>query len=144
MKRAGALIRGRRMGRGLTQSQLGERMGVTQVAVSDWENGKSLPRDPLGLKRELGIEPDEWLATMVYDDPVVREIQGQTRLPAETRSALVTIYQKLLDTSDGRYPIFPIDEGDEKVQDKVPDTRRGRAVPAEPGGASPSSAAGHP
>ena len=96
----------------MTQSQLGEQMGVTQVAVSDWENGKSLPRDFVGLKQALGIEPDEWFATMLYNDPVVREIRSQTRLPVETRNALVTIYQKLLDASDGYYPTIPIDEGD--------------------------------
>jgi transcriptional regulator with XRE-family HTH domain len=113
MKRAGALIRDRRKGLGLTQSQLGDQMGVTQVAVSEWENGRSLPRDLVGLKRVLSIEPDEWFATMAFDDPVVRAVHGQIRLPVETRRALVTIYQQLLDASDGHYPAIPIDVGGE-------------------------------
>jgi transcriptional regulator with XRE-family HTH domain len=127
MKRTGNLIRARRKKLQLTQSQLGELMGVTQVSVSEWENGKSVPHDLVRLKRVLRIEPDEWLATMVYDDPVVRAIHGQTRLPSETRGALATIYQKLLDASDGYYPIVSIDESDEsdeQEQGKVLNGRR--------------------
>jgi transcriptional regulator with XRE-family HTH domain len=102
----GNLVRTQRKERGLTQEQLGRLLGVSQVAVSEWETGKTTPHNHMvGLKRELGIEADEFLAAVVFDDPVVREIWGQTRLPQQARQALVTIYEQLLSASHGTYAI---------------------------------------
>ena len=41
--RIGAFISQRRKAKGLTQSQLAEKLGITDKAVSKWENGRSMP-----------------------------------------------------------------------------------------------------
>lgn len=43
MQKTGRLIQGARKRLGLTQNELGERLGVTGKAVSKWENGYSFP-----------------------------------------------------------------------------------------------------
>ncbi len=47
--------------KGLTQSQLGERLGVTNKAVSKWENGGAYPSAELmyPLAKELGVSIEE-------------------------------------------------------------------------------------
>ncbi|MGH9248098.1 MAG: helix-turn-helix transcriptional regulator [Acidimicrobiales bacterium] len=105
---AGDLIRSRRKDRKWTQAQLGKRLGVSQVAVSEWETGKSTPSDMGGLARELGIELDELFAAAVFNDNVVRAIWGQSRLPQETRAALVRIYEQLLRGSSGDFAVFKV------------------------------------
>ncbi len=42
-KKIGSFIAARRKDNGLTQSQLAERLGITDKAVSKWETGKSMP-----------------------------------------------------------------------------------------------------
>ena len=44
-KKIGSFIAARRKDNGLTQSQLAEKLGITDKAVSKWETGKSMP-DP--------------------------------------------------------------------------------------------------
>ena len=41
--RIGAFISQRRKVKGLTQSQLAEKLGITDKAVSKWETGRSMP-----------------------------------------------------------------------------------------------------
>lgn len=42
---------------GLTQGQLGEKLGVIQTVVSDWEGGRSpVPAEKLARLRELGYD----------------------------------------------------------------------------------------
>ena len=48
----GKFIASQRKEHGLTQSQLAERLGITDKAVSKWETGKSLP--DLSLFTPLG------------------------------------------------------------------------------------------
>ena len=43
MKQVGGQIAALRRGKGLTQQQLGERLGITFQAVSKWERGETLP-----------------------------------------------------------------------------------------------------
>ena len=43
MKQIGNQIAALRKAKGLTQAQLGERLGISFQAVSNWENGKTLP-----------------------------------------------------------------------------------------------------
>lgn len=43
MKQCGSQIAALRKAKGLTQSQLGDRLNVSFQAVSNWENGKALP-----------------------------------------------------------------------------------------------------
>lgn len=63
-KKIGAFIALNRKAKGLTQEQLGERLGVTNKTISRWENGNYMPDlsliDP--LSRELGITVNELLA----------------------------------------------------------------------------------
>lgn len=63
-------IRGLREGRGLTQRQLAERLGVTDKAVSKWESGRGLPDISLveGLARELGVSVAELLTGDVREN----------------------------------------------------------------------------
>ena len=63
-------IRGLREGRGLTQRQLAERLGVTDKAVSKWESGRGLPDISLveDLSRELGVSVAELLTGDVREN----------------------------------------------------------------------------
>jgi hypothetical protein len=54
-----------------------------------------------GLKRALGIDPDELLAALISQDEVVRAIWGQTRLLQEVRKSLITIYEQTLKANEG-------------------------------------------
>jgi len=60
----GTTIKNLREGRGLTQAQLGERIGVGDKAVSKWETGKGLPDISLiePLAKELGLSVLELMA----------------------------------------------------------------------------------
>ena len=65
----GDLIREKREGRGLTQGQLAEAVGVSQPAVSDWENGVSYPetvRVPT-VAKALRVTP-AWLFSAIAAD----------------------------------------------------------------------------
>ena len=61
---SGAVLRELRERQGLTQKQLGERLGVSDKAVSKWETGRGLPDITLleGLASELGVSVSELLA----------------------------------------------------------------------------------
>lgn len=61
---SGAAIRALREQRGLTQKELGERLGVSDKAVSKWETGRGLPDITLleDLAGELGVSVAELLA----------------------------------------------------------------------------------
>ncbi len=63
-KKIGAFIAANRKKKGLTQEQLGEKLGVSNKTVSRWENGNYMPDlsllEPLG--KELGISLNELLA----------------------------------------------------------------------------------
>lgn len=50
-KKIGKLITSKRKEKRLTQEQLAERLGVTNKAVSKWENGKSMP--DIGIIQDL-------------------------------------------------------------------------------------------
>ena len=59
----GKFIAARRKEQGLTQSELAERLGVTDRAVSKWENGRSMPDSSimLDLCKELSISVNDLL-----------------------------------------------------------------------------------
>jgi transcriptional regulator with XRE-family HTH domain len=86
LQRAGQLIRDARKRAGLSQVDLGARLGVTQSVVSDWERGELESwRDYLdGLARALGVSTGYFAApttrgrgTVLSDDiEVVGEVQG--------------------------------------------------------------------
>lgn len=56
-----AELRTRRIGLGLSQSELAEILGTTQIVVSRWETGRRAPRDPDGIRRVL----DEYEARLL-------------------------------------------------------------------------------
>jgi transcriptional regulator with XRE-family HTH domain len=60
-------IREARMKKALTQEDVANRMGVTQAAVSQWENGVTVPqtRDILKLSEVLGVSVSELLGEKV-------------------------------------------------------------------------------
>ena len=59
----GEFIYQKRKARGLTQDELGRRLGVTNKAVSKWEVGETLPDVTIirKLAEELGVSVDELL-----------------------------------------------------------------------------------
>ena len=63
-KKIGAFIALKRKAKGLTQEQLGERLGVSNKTISRWENGNYMPDLSLlePLSRELDITLNELLA----------------------------------------------------------------------------------
>ena len=54
------VVRTRRLARGLTQAELAERLGMTNVTVSRWEKGRVEPSIPLWEKflQEVGDRPN--------------------------------------------------------------------------------------
>lgn len=63
-KKIGAFIAVNRKKKGLTQEQLGERLGVTNKTISRWENGNYMPDLSMlePLSKELEITLNELLA----------------------------------------------------------------------------------
>ncbi|MBQ8310442.1 MAG: helix-turn-helix transcriptional regulator [Clostridia bacterium] len=61
--------------KGLSQGQLGEKLGVSNKAVSKWENGGAYPSTELmlPLARELGISIEE-LYTAVSNAKVKKSV----------------------------------------------------------------------
>ena len=57
----GSKLRGARQARGLSQSELGRRIGAHVTSISDWERGENSPsgRHIAGIARELGISVGE-------------------------------------------------------------------------------------
>jgi transcriptional regulator with XRE-family HTH domain len=96
----GSKIRSRRRELGLTQGQLGKRVGKSQVAVSEWERGVVHPSDLRGLADALEVSPEELAVAQVMGvldaDPVEAAIMEQTRLPMDVRRSLVTVYKAVL------------------------------------------------
>ena len=44
----------------LTEAELAEKVGVSQAAISRWELGERVPRDPFKVADALGVDP-YWL-----------------------------------------------------------------------------------
>ena len=71
----GAIIRELREKTGLTQSELAEKLYVSDKAVSKWENGAAKPRSAtlFRLSTVLEISADELLACRYQDAPTERK-----------------------------------------------------------------------
>ena len=74
-KKIGSFIACRRREKGLTQEQLGEKLGVTNKTVSRWENGNYMPDLSLlePLSKELGITLNELLAGETLEESAIAE-----------------------------------------------------------------------
>ena len=95
MKKIGAHIGALRKNRGMTQAELGERMGVTFQAVSKWERGETLPDTAILPALAAGLETSVDFI-LSGGEPAVR-YRGTIRLSdmAEGLSCLETMGRKL-------------------------------------------------
>lgn len=86
--RTGDLIRDARREAGLTQADLGARLGTTQSAVSSWEHGRDMPRvDTLArILKACGFEAD---LVLRHRSDVDRSqvIRGTRQTPTERAEA---------------------------------------------------------
>jgi transcriptional regulator with XRE-family HTH domain len=82
----GETLKLRREERGLDQSELAERLGVTQQSISRWEHGQALPRPQRvrQLAEELGLD-------------VGRLHRAAGYLPDDERSAVDDIWHEVLE-----------------------------------------------
>ena len=78
-KKIGSFIAARRKESGLTQSQLAEKLGITDKAVSKWETGRSMPDLSLfgPLCEQLQITLNELLAGELIPDENLKEKSNQ-------------------------------------------------------------------
>lgn len=78
-KKIGSFIAARRKEKGMTQSQLAERLGITDKAVSKWETGKSMPDLSLfhPLCGSLQITLNELLAGELIAEDELKEKSDQ-------------------------------------------------------------------
>jgi putative transcriptional regulator len=93
----GNLIRSKRRAKGWTQAQLAQQLGTTQVAVSDWETGRTVPSKLKAAADLLGITEDDIrsaIAARITDDPVQRELMATTKVSPDARDALLTLYRE--------------------------------------------------
>ena len=69
---------------GMTQEQLGEKIGYTKQAISNWEMGKSIPRaeDKIALQELLEFEPAPQIERKEQVDKVksLKEIKTEEEL----------------------------------------------------------------
>ncbi len=70
----GALIRALRLGEGMTQAALAQALGVSDKAVSKWENGRGAPDVSLlpQLSQVLGVDPGDLIRGTLPENPAAR------------------------------------------------------------------------
>lgn len=88
-KKIGAFIALNRKAKGLTQEQLGERLGVSNKTISRWENGNYMPDLSLlePLSKELGITLNELLAGEKIEEEKVIEYSEKNMISTLDYSA---------------------------------------------------------
>jgi transcriptional regulator with XRE-family HTH domain len=102
----GAAVRQARLGAGLTQTDLGRALGVTQAAVSYWESGQNIPswddlasiekacRLPRGaIFRLAGFAPEYSVVEAILTDP---------DLTSEYRRLLAEEYRSLVELTKAK------------------------------------------
>ena len=94
----GKFIAERRKEVNLTQSQLAEKLGITDRAVSKWENGKAMPDSGimLDLCKELKISVNELLSGEVlemnnYNEKVEQNLFEMVKQKEESDKRLLTM-----------------------------------------------------
>ncbi len=75
---------------GLTQAALAEKLGITDCAVSKWENGKSMPDASimLNLCKQLGISVNELLSRERLDMDDYRKMAEENLLQLKKQEEL--------------------------------------------------------
>lgn len=92
------LVRSSRLGAGLTQAQLAERLGTTQSVVSRWEQAHDEPR--LSTLAAIARATGRRLVVDLVDDSVDRaQIRQQLALTPEERLASVVNLSRGLATA---------------------------------------------
>jgi transcriptional regulator with XRE-family HTH domain len=104
----GHRIRKKRKELGMTQKEFSERIGVSNVSVSDWERGSLMPKSAnlhalavlFGTTSEDLLNPGQ-LALNIDDEPNSKDDQLKTRLvPLIPKSAIIDF----LVSQDGEWP----------------------------------------
>lgn len=97
IRKIGSFIAERRKERGLTQTKLAEQLGVTNKAVSKWENGRCLPDASLfqPLSDLLGVSLNELLSGEMIPIEIADEKIGETIVSLATESQTVRQYKQL-------------------------------------------------
>lgn len=69
-RRAGTRVQDTRLRRGLTQRQVGLRVGVDQQHVNQWENRRALPRllNAIRLARVLNTTVEDLFGHLIQED----------------------------------------------------------------------------
>lgn len=77
VKKIGKFIAYNRKNKGMTQEQLGERLGVSNKTISRWENGNYMPDLSLlePLSEELGITLNELLSGEKIEEDVLETVE---------------------------------------------------------------------
>ena len=94
----GVFIQELRKGRGMTQQELADRLGVTNKAVSKWEKGRSLPDVALfePLCRELEISIPELLAGHRIEADAQQQAAEKLLMESISRGKLVGLQAFLM------------------------------------------------
>ena len=96
--KSGQVISSLRKKKGLTQAELAARIGVTDKAVSKWENGRGMPDVDLlkPLCDELGITTDEFLAGTTNKVKGAERLKRKNRIDKGVLAAVIIVLCSLL------------------------------------------------
>ena len=96
----GTNLRDFRKANGLTQKELGERIGVTSQAVNKWENGSRLPRmrDVLKICEVLGCTLDDLIKESVELTTKEASMLAMFRkVPEDVQDIVMTVLKSRLE-----------------------------------------------
>jgi transcriptional regulator with XRE-family HTH domain len=105
-------LRRAREARGLSKRGLARKVGVTQSAVWQWEEGKTAPRPETAaaLEQALGLQPGALAQSLGYltaeragpvTVSVIEAIEADTSLGKRERELLATMYRELIRQREG-------------------------------------------
>ena len=112
---SGDFIRAIRKGRGLTQKELGERLGLSPQSIAQWENGLRKPkRESIEkIAAALGVDAIELLDGKEKE----REIQKQKEFLEVIKSGDSKKIEQLFNLPSGA--VMPLTEEEQEEVDKV-------------------------
>lgn len=96
MKQTGAFLAQLRREQGLTQEQLGEKLGVTNKTISRWENGNNMPDiEMLGLiSREFDVTINELVSGERLDEVSFRK-EADSNLVTALENSAFTLRERI-------------------------------------------------
>ena len=96
-EKIGKLIKEQRMKLGLSQADLGEKVHVTRQAVSNWENGKTLPdKDILiSLSKLFNVTINDILCAENLEDVALELVSENNKKQAKIKR-LITIFSSII------------------------------------------------